>query len=104
MSKQHILFSSVERYGNQHDQRYDVQTKQGNNPMQQLTDQHLSTAAAQAFLEAVPEKIKAALIAYAAEIEYPIEAVIEMAVSGFLDEDALSFVDCQPIAFGRLRQ
>lgn len=65
--------------------------------MPQLTDQHLSAAAAQALLDAVPERIRTALLAYAAEIEYPLEAVIEMAIAGFLDQDALSFTDCKPI-------
>ncbi len=65
--------------------------------MQQLTSLHLSNTAAQELLNAIPEKIKLALITYAAELEYPIEAVIEMAIAGFLDEDAISFTDCQPI-------
>lgn len=55
--------------------------------MQQLTAPHLSNTAAQALLNAIPEKIKLGLIAYAAELEYPmtygrsltIEVVIEMA-------------------------
>ena len=59
---------------------------------------HLSNTAAQALLNAVPEKIKLALIAYAAGLEYPIEAVIEMAIAGFLDEDAISFIDCHPMS------
>ena len=66
--------------------------------MQQLTAPHLSNAAAQVLLNTVPEKIKLALTAYAAELEYPIEAVIEMAIAGFLDEDAISFIDCQPMS------
>lgn len=68
--------------------------------MQQLTDQHLSAAAAQALLDAVPERIRVALLAYAAEIEYPLEAVVEMAIAGFLDQDALSFTDCKPMTSG----
>ena len=71
--------------------------------MQQLSDQHLSSAAAQSFLDALPERIKTALIAYAAEIDYPTEAVIEMAIAGFLDEDALNFRDCQPMTNGKLK-
>jgi hypothetical protein len=65
--------------------------------MQQVTDPHLSPTAAQVFLESVPEKIKLALAAYAAELEYPVEAVIEMAIAGFLDEDSLTFTDCKPM-------
>jgi hypothetical protein len=30
------------------------------------------------------------------EIDYPIEATIEMAIASFLDTEALSFVDCKP--------
>jgi hypothetical protein len=72
--------------------------------MPQLTTPHLSNAAAQALLNTLPEKIKLALTAYAAELDYPIEAVIEMAIAGFLDEDAISFMDCQPIStHGKLK-
>jgi hypothetical protein len=66
--------------------------------MQQLSTENLSAAAAQTFLEAVPEKIKVALAAYAEEMDYPIEAVVEMAIASFLDEDAVSFQDCRPLA------
>jgi hypothetical protein len=44
----------------------------------------------------LPERIQAALIARAKEIEYPIEAVLEMATVSFLDTEALGFVDCKP--------
>jgi hypothetical protein len=44
----------------------------------------------------LPERIKAALIARAAKIEYPIAAAIEMAIANFLDTEALGFVDCKP--------
>jgi hypothetical protein len=44
----------------------------------------------------LPERIRAALIARAAEIDYPIEAVIEMAIASFLDTEALGFADCKP--------
>jgi hypothetical protein len=64
----------------------------------QAATEHLSPAAAQALLEALPNKIKQALIAYAAEIEYPVEAVLEMAIAGFLDPDSVSFVDCKPLS------
>ena len=39
-------------------------------------------------------------MAYAEELEYPVEAVIEMAIAGFLDENALSFTDCKPMTSG----
>ncbi|MEG5038633.1 MULTISPECIES: hypothetical protein [unclassified Microcoleus] len=44
----------------------------------------------------MPDRIQAALIARAAESEYPIEAVIDMAIASFLDTEALGFVDCKP--------
>jgi hypothetical protein len=45
-------------------------------------------------------------VAYAVEIDYPmtsgrsqtIEAVVEIALASFLDEDAMSFQDCRPLA------
>jgi hypothetical protein len=39
---------------------------------------------------------KRTLTARAAGIEYPIEAVIEMAIASFLDTEALGFADCNP--------
>jgi hypothetical protein len=66
--------------------------------MQQLTVEHLSSKAASDLMGAVPEKIRSALVAYAAEIDYPIEAVVEMALASFLDEDAMNFQDCRPLA------
>lgn len=63
----------------------------------QAKTEHLSPAAAHAFLDALPDKIQRALLTYAAEINYPVEAVLEIAIAGFLDPDSLSFVDCQPM-------
>ncbi|NJK69980.1 MAG: hypothetical protein HC789_12070 [Microcoleus sp. CSU_2_2] len=64
----------------------------------QATTPHLSSTAAYAFLDALPDKIKGAIIAYAADGDYPVEAVLEMAIAGFLDPDSISFVDCNPLA------
>lgn len=64
--------------------------------MQAKLQEQLSLADAEVILGRFPERIRAALIARAAEIEYPIEAVIEMAIASFLDTDALGFADCQP--------
>jgi len=47
-------------------------------------------------LRRFPERIKAALIARAAKIEYPIATAIEMAIASFIDTEALGFVDCKP--------
>ncbi|BAZ87189.1 MULTISPECIES: hypothetical protein [Nostocales] len=58
--------------------------------------EQLSATDAKIILERLPEKIKAALIARAAEIDYPVEAIIEMAIASFLDTEALGFADCKP--------
>jgi hypothetical protein len=49
--------------------------------MQAKLQEQLSSADAKVILGRLPERIQAALIARAAEIEYPIEAVIEMAIA-----------------------
>lgn len=64
--------------------------------MQAKPLEQLSTADAEVILGRLPERIKEALIARAIEIEYPVEAVVEMAIASFLDEEALGFVDCKP--------
>jgi hypothetical protein len=64
--------------------------------MQAKLQEQLSAADARVILERLPERIQAALTARAAEIEYPIEAVIEMAIASFLDTEALGFADCKP--------
>ncbi|MEP1079281.1 hypothetical protein NDI52_28125 [Leptolyngbya sp. PL-A3] len=58
--------------------------------------EHLSPVAAWVILVALPTKIQEAFERRAVEIEYPVEAVIEMALAGFLDNESLSFTDCQP--------
>lgn len=63
---------------------------------QQETTQHLSPVAARMILAALPDKIRESFERRAAEIEYPVEAVLEMALAGFLDSECLSFDDCQP--------
>lgn len=64
--------------------------------MQSKTLEQLSAADAEAILGHLPERIRAALVARAAEIEYPVEAVVEMAIASFLDSEALGFADCKP--------
>lgn len=56
----------------------------------------LSATDAQAILDRLPTRIKTASLDRATEIEYPIEMVVEMAISSFLDSEALGFVDCKP--------
>jgi hypothetical protein len=64
--------------------------------MQTKLLEQLSAADAAIILERLPERIRAAMIDRAAEIEYPIEAIVEMAIASFLDTEALGFVDCKP--------
>lgn len=52
---------------------------------------------AEAILERLPERIRAAFVERAAEMDYPVEAVIEMALAGYLDPEAIAFVDCKPM-------
>lgn len=69
----------------------------------QTTTEHLTPEAAQALMATLPEKIRLGLLTCAAQLGYPVEAVIEMAIAGYLDEDAVSFVGCNPVGidFGR---
>jgi len=64
--------------------------------MQAKLQEQLSPTDAEVILARLPEHIQAALVSRAAEIEYPIEAVVEMAIASFLDTEALGFVDCKP--------
>lgn len=64
--------------------------------MQAKLQEQLSPADAEVILGRLPERIRKALVERAAEIEYPIEAVIEMAIASFLDSEALGFADCKP--------
>ncbi len=64
--------------------------------MQAKLQEQLSSADAEVILGRLPERIRAALVNRAAEIEYPIESVIEMAIASFLDSEALGFADCKP--------
>jgi hypothetical protein len=56
----------------------------------------ISSADGEIILKHLPDRIQDALIARAAEIDYPVEAIIEMAIASFLDTEALSFADCKP--------
>ena len=72
--------------------------------MQSTTLEQLTPTAAQTILENLPERIRAAFIdsakprlrQRAAEINYPVEAVVEMALAGYLDSESIGFVDCKP--------
>jgi len=53
----------------------------------------------------LPEKIRQALEAYASENQFPMDLVIEMALAQFLDVDAVTFDDCNPVMSpGQLRE
>lgn len=60
------------------------------------TIEHLSPVAARMMLAALPDHIRKAFEIRAQEIDYPVEAILEMAIAGFLDSESLSFRDCQP--------
>ncbi|MEL7086458.1 MAG: hypothetical protein AAGM36_18405 [Cyanobacteria bacterium J06597_1] len=60
------------------------------------SQESLSPAATVAILSHLPERIRQALIAHATEMDYPIEAVVEMAIASYLDSEALGFSDCKP--------
>jgi hypothetical protein len=64
--------------------------------MQARVQEQLSAVDAKIILERLPDRIRAALIDRSAEIEYPVEAVVEMAIASFLDTEALGFADCKP--------
>lgn len=64
--------------------------------MQTKPQEQLSFTDAEVILERLPERIRVALVERANEIEYPIEAVVEMAIASFLDSEALGFADCKP--------
>jgi hypothetical protein len=64
--------------------------------MQVKPSQQISSDDAEIILKHLPDWIQDALIARANEIDYPVEAIIEMAIASFLDTEALSFADCKP--------
>lgn len=64
--------------------------------MQAKFEEQLSSADAKVILDCLPARIREALVTRADEIEYPVEAVVEMAIASFLDSEALGFADCKP--------
>jgi hypothetical protein len=63
--------------------------------MQSAIFEQLTPAAAQIILGQLPERIQKAFVQRAAEIDCPLEAVLEMAMAGYLDREAIAFVDCK---------
>ena len=64
--------------------------------MQVKLSEQILSADAENILKCLPDWIQDALIARATEIDYPVEAILEMAIASFLDTEALSFADCKP--------
>lgn len=58
--------------------------------------EQISSKDAEVILKLLPERIRVAIIARSKEIDYPIEATLEMAIASFLDTEAISFADCKP--------
>ncbi len=73
-----------------------MQSASTSQPPQQ-NDEHLSPVAAKMFLVALPERIQRALLAHARKTQYPLEMVLEMAIAGFVDSEAITFADCRPL-------
>ena len=65
--------------------------------MQAIELEQLTSASAQAILEQLPGRIRAAYVERATRLNYPVEAVLEMALAGYLDGEAIGFVDCKPM-------
>jgi hypothetical protein len=63
---------------------------------QPIQDQHLSPELANLFFQGLPASIQSGLEARAKAMNYPIWAIIEMAIAGYLDDESLSFTDCKP--------
>ena len=63
---------------------------------QPIITEHLSPELAQIFLEGLPKTIRKGLEMRAKAMNYPVWAVIEMAIAGYLDEEAISFAHCKP--------
>jgi hypothetical protein len=64
--------------------------------MQAKLSEQISPTDAEIILRRLPDWIQEALIARATEIDYPVEAILEMAIASFLDTEALGFADCKP--------
>ncbi len=58
--------------------------------------EQLMPADAQVILERLPERISMAFSERAEQLDFPVEAVLEMALAGYLDRESIAFVDCKP--------
>jgi len=59
-----------------------------------LNIQHLPPEAIHSLMTHWPDCVKVALIEKATQLEWSLEAAIEMAIASFLDSEAFSFEDC----------
>ena len=57
--------------------------------------ERISLKDAEVILKFLTERIRAAIIDRSKEIDYPIEATLEMAIASFLDTEAISFSECK---------
>jgi hypothetical protein len=61
---------------------------------QTIAMKHLTAASIEQITHDLPDYVKAALLEKSTEMECSLEAVVEMAIASFLDEEAFSFEDC----------
>jgi hypothetical protein len=61
---------------------------------QTIATKHLTAASIEQITHDLPDYVKAALLEKSTEMECSLEAVVEMAIASFLDEEAFSFEDC----------
>jgi hypothetical protein len=61
---------------------------------QTIAIKHLTAASIEQITHDLPDYVKAALLEKSTEMECSLEAVFEMAIASFLDEEAFSFEDC----------
>ena len=64
--------------------------------MHNQLQKQLSLADAEVILGQLLARIRLALVTRADEIEYLVEAVVEMAIASFLGSEALGFADSKP--------
>jgi hypothetical protein len=76
--------------------RFYADLLQYNGCMKSSATEKLTPEAAQIIVEQLPDRIRQAILDRATEIEYPVEAILEMAIAGYLDSEAIGFADCKP--------
>jgi hypothetical protein len=61
---------------------------------QSIAKKHLTATSIEQITHDLPDYIKAALLEKSIEMECSLEAVVEMAIASFLEEEAFIFEDC----------